>query len=567
MWVKSIILVIGQNVERQIIDLDDQAAVLDENNQTWVDVCFDNRTLPATQLKRQFSQLSVLTRVLKLLDYQVLTNAQPRDYTSRIVLRVNQALKVIRLGRYDDVLWERPEFTPKILVLLDSVCLSDYALQSVLDYLREFPSVKLIIEYSHYLQASRVGRELIEGADLVWADLLSSQTGETENLLNQFAFKNQLLLINHQAGLSLSDRYRTYKLTNADYLELRPLEWLAIAIKTLHYQFDIEDQLSLIARIGQTIARNNQVKLELKQPVDRNPDIELVRGEADVNKQMIFLAKQFHSRDNSVGFNLTNLNFNLVRGVLMVRDLPKHSQGVVVGFRHYTELKKRYNQLLEKDVLIACDVPTYICQLTDSQTETITRPNNFDIALSYIKAKQVPFLHLSSAFYLGQSTPTASAIATNVNVMVEFIRSCLDQAIVPVLEIKTVAQSTFDNRPGSVAVDLLRIMTQLWEQININRIDPRQVVVRVSLPQPWRQLATLEMVESWIKTTQQRLKQNYINFDNLSFGAELSLEDMVTLQAKSLDLYCGQTNFKPLVEVPMSEDVFRIKLSQFLVEL
>ena len=83
---------------------------------------------------------------------------------------------------------------------------------------------------------------------------------------------------------------------SADYLELKSLEWLAIAIKVLGYDFDIEDKLELIACIGQSIVRSNQVNIgaTLTQITHRNPEIELIRGEPNMAKLILNQARQIN---------------------------------------------------------------------------------------------------------------------------------------------------------------------------------------------------------------------------------------------------------------------------------
>lgn len=209
---KATVLVIGQNVERQIIDLEQRDILYDENNRAWLDIRFDNRALAARSSKRIFSQLGLLKRTLGLLDYQVMLPEKARNFAVRVVLKVGEDYKVVRAGRYDDYLWEEPALVPKTIVLLESATLSDATLDSINAYLDRHPTIKLVVEYRHDLRRSEPGRRLLRRANLVWADLISYQTGETENILNQFQFDQQALLVNHRSGLSLSDKFRTYKL-------------------------------------------------------------------------------------------------------------------------------------------------------------------------------------------------------------------------------------------------------------------------------------------------------------------------------------------------------------------
>ena len=76
---KATVLVIGQNVERQIIDLEQRNILYDENNRAWLDIRFDNRALAARSSKRIFSQLGLLKRTLGLLDYQVMLPEKARN--------------------------------------------------------------------------------------------------------------------------------------------------------------------------------------------------------------------------------------------------------------------------------------------------------------------------------------------------------------------------------------------------------------------------------------------------------------------------------------------------------
>ena len=335
---KATVLVIGQNVERQIIDLEQRDILYDENNRAWLDIRFDNRALAARSSKRIFSQLGLLKRTLGLLDYQVMLPEKARNFAVRVVLKVGDDYKVVRAGRYDDYLWEEPALVPKTIVLLESATLSDATLDSINNYLDRHPTIKLVVEYRHDLRRSEAGRRLLRRASLVWADLISYQTGETENILNQFQFNQQTLLVNHRSGLSLSDKFRTYKLTNADYLELKSLEWLAIAIKVLGYDFDIEDKLELIARIGQSIVQSNRVNIgaTLTQITHRNPEIELIRGEPNMAKLILNQARQINGAGRLV-LDLSTQSLETAQNILEVRDLPIRGNGVVLAEKHFLE--------------------------------------------------------------------------------------------------------------------------------------------------------------------------------------------------------------------------------------
>lgn len=570
--VKATVLVIGQNVERQIIDLGQKDIVYDENHRAWLDIRFDNRALAARSSKRLFSQLGLLKRTLGLLDYRVVMSDRARNFAMRVVLKSGDSYKVVRAGLYDDYLWERPEIAPKVIVILESAILSEAVLDSINRYLVEFPHVKLVVEYRNDLRRSVAGQRLLKRANLVWADLISYQTGETENILNQFQFDKQILLVNHRSGLSLSDKFRTYKLTNADYLELKSLEWLAIAIKVIGYDFDIEDKLELIARIGQSIVRSNQVNIgkTISQISHRSPEIELIRGEPNMAKLILNQARQINGTGHLV-LDLSHQSLEHVQNILAVRDLPTRGGTAILSEKHFLELQRQQPEVLESvkgQIAIGYHLPVRIRVLGGCGREVVSHVEDLDQKLNQAQYHKVATLKMSAEFLFGQSTPTDRIILTNVRELAEFAAKTLTRAIVPIIEIKGSAQVNFDGRPGAVALEYLRILRGLEVELRARHVDLNQVVVWMQLPVLQGKMLDAQQAKLWIQMITEQIKEYNLKLNRYSFVAAVPLSDFKQLKAAGANVVCcAHTNLAALTQIPMTADRFRIRFSQFLAEV
>lgn len=568
---KTTVLVIGQNVERQIIDLHEHDVIYDEVNRGWLNLCFDNRSLVASANRRCFSELGIFKRALQLLDYQVLLPNQSQKFATRVILRANNQTKNIRVGSYDDGLWQPPVIAPKIIILLESAQLSEPTLVSINRYLDQFPKINLVIEYQPALTKTTAGRQLLERAQLVWADLISYQTGETENLLNQFAFANQLLLINHHTGLSLSDKQRTYKLTNADYLELKSLEWLAIAIKVLTYDFDIEDKLELIARIGQSIVRTNQAKINhnLANLTHQNPAIELIRGEPNLAKKLNELVRQL-TQSAGVAVDFGKQKLPIVQELLQVRDLPSKTKLINLSYQQYMSLLKYQLPLvgqLQQRLHLAVELDTRACNLSGGGRETFNQNWDLDERLNQLQFQQIPVVKTGADFLFDQSLPSDRLILANCRELAELASRALSRGIVPVLEIRAQAQINFDSRPGAVALDYLRILRSLEVELRARRVNPSQAIVWLKLPTIQGQSPDANHLKAWSEAITQQIKHYRLGFGPVQFKIDTDWQNYLALRRIGIDMVLDGFNYRFLTDMTMTDQQLRIKFSQLLADI
>ncbi len=567
---KATVLVIGQNVERQLIELDENQVVFDEKQRAWLDVCFDKQMLTALNSKRHFSELGLLARTLKLLDYDVILPEAARNFALRLILQAGDNFKAMRVGQYDDYLWERPSVAPQVLILLESANLSDVTLAELERYLEEFPKIKLILEYRAEFEQSPLGRRLLERAKLIWLDLISLQTTETEALLEQFNFKQQLLLINHRSGLSLSDKLRSYKLTNADYLELKSLEWLAIAIKVLGYDFDVEDRLELIARIGQSIVRTNQanIRQSLSSMTAHNPEIELIRGEMNRAKIMTNFVRQLRQAAG-LKIDLSMEKTPIARQLLMVRDLPSQSSLVVISEKQEAELLRKNLPALtdmRQKINLAVELEVRQRNLPGCGRERAVEVTDLDEKLNRCEFYQTKILKLRADFMFGRVLPSDRIILANARQLADFAGRCLSRGIVPIVEIAGVAQANFDWRPGAVALEYLRILRSLEVELRARQLEPGQVLIWLRLPSRQDRMLGQATAKTWINTILSQLQEYRLSV-KVSFLAELDLVDFKAMYWQGVDLICdSQHNISDLLRVPRSDEDLRIKFSQFLAE-
>lgn len=568
---KATVLVIGQNVERQIIDLDPRNIVYDEQHRAYLDLKFDHHVLSALKSKRLFSQMGTIKRVLGLLDFQVILPASNHDFTTRLVLRADGQHKTIRIGMNDDYLWERPERPPQSVVLLESAMLSEAILEDVATYLNEFPQINLVLEYHYGWQRSTAGKKLLRRANLLWVDLLSLQTGETEDLLNCLTLDKQQLLINHQSGLSLSNSQRTYKLTNADYLELKPLEWLAIAIKLLNYDFDIEDSLELMARIGQSIARTSQVNIRhsITQLTHRSPEIELIRGEPNIAKT---LTNKLRKWDKAQGIiiDLSSSNFKISSQLLSVRDLVHNSPAVILPMVHFKELKRRQPELLQQlsSQLLMVGALLLAAKTGDGRSaEKTILPHDIQTQLDQVQFYKLDAVQVSAEFLLGYSMPSNQVIVANTRQLAAIAQKTLSRALIPVIVIKTQAMANFDSRPGAVAAEFLRILQSLQCELQAHHITFDQVAISLQLPNLPGRVLDSALVKSWIHTIDNQLEQRNLRPPHVSFVADLALEALAQIASSEYRLICTNDNLSSLTEVPLTNELLRIRFSQFLVAI
>lgn len=568
---KTTVLVIGQNVERQIIDLHEHDVIYDEVNRGWLNLCFDNRSLVASANRRCFSELGIFKRALQLLDYQVLLPNQSQKFATRVILRANNQTKNIRVGSCDDGLWQPPVVAPKIIILLESAQLSEPTLVSINRYLDQFPKINLVIEYQPALTKTTAGRQLLERAQLVWADLISYQTGETENLLNQFAFANQLLLINHHTGLSLSDKQRTYKLTNADYLELKSLEWLAIAIKVLTYDFDIEDKLELIARIGQSIVRTNQAKINhnLANLTHQNPAIELIRGEPNLAKKLNELVRQL-TQSTGVAVDFSKQKLPIVQELLQVRDLPSKTKLINLSYQQYMSLLKHQLPLvgqLQQKLHLAVELDTRACNLSGGGREAFNQNWDLDERLNQLQFQQIPVVKTGADFLFDQSLPSDRLILANCRELAELASRALTRGIVPVLEIRAQAQINFDSRPGAVALDYLRILRSLEVELRARRVNPAQTIIWLKLPTIQGQPPDANHLKAWSEAITQQIKHYRLGFGPVQFKIDTDWQNYLALRRTGADVVLDGFNYRFLTDMTMTDQQLRIKFSQLLAEI
>lgn len=570
MAAKSTILIIGQNIERQIIDLDQTITVTDEQQRSWLDVCFDDRVLLAYRISRQFSQLSSLEQVLRLLNYQLLVPSLSRNFVTQIVLKVGHGHKIIRSRGFDDYLWERPAVIPKAVVLLESANLSAAALADLKEYLTAHPSVKLIVEYDSILQQTAAGRWLVARAELLWVDLVWQQAVmRDEVFLNQIELQQQLLLINHASGLSLSDQQRTYKLTNADCLKLKALEWLAIAIKALDYQFDIEDRLGLIANIGRSLADNQRINIgqAADQASRRHPQIELLRGMPDRDKTVLNLVRDVQ-RSTGLVLDLSNQSTVVTRQLLAVRDLPNQAGLVMIDERQYFDLMKYQFKTatnLTQKIPVAVELTTQKRNLTGCEREAVVEIADLDAKLNRLEFHQIKLARLRVDFLVGQTMPSERIILANVRQLAEFAKRCLSRAMVPIVEIELCAQSSFDDRPGSVALELVRILRCLKTELRMRKVQSGQLLIQVKLPEPLGCQLNLATFLQWTTAIEQQINKRQIGFDHLKFAVNLPTRQFNQWRRQGVDLMCCEANLKELLNRPLTDQALRIAFSQFLV--
>lgn len=567
---KATVLVIGQNVERQVVDFKEQDVIYDENHRAWLNFRFDNQSLVATAARRRFSELGILKRALQLLDYNVTLPEKAQQFAIRVLLRANDQYKAIRIGECDDGLWQRPEIAPETLVLLESAQLSEVALTDINRYLDQFPRVKLVVEYRSELQQSSAGRQLLLRAQLVWADLISYQTGETEGLLNQFKFNQQMLLINHHTGLSLSDSQRTYKLTNADYLELKSLEWLAIAIKIMAYQFDIEDKLELIARIGQSIVRTNQAKVQqnLTKLTHQDPAIELIRGEPDLAKRLTGKIRQMR-QSSLISLDLSGQKFTIAKQLLQVRDLPATTKLVSLSYQQHLNLAKRHLPLLgqlQEQLNLVVDLETKAHNLAGCGREVYNRLIDLDERLNQLQFQQVAMVKAGADFLFDRSLPSDRIILANGRELAELASRALSRGMIPVLEIRAVAQANFDARPGSVALDYLRILRSLEVELRARQVNPDQVLIWLRLPTGQGQKNDLSQIKAWTEAILQQIRQYRLGFTMVGFVADVDWFEYKALRASQLDMILTGVSYQFLAGVAMIDSQLRVKFSQMLAE-
>lgn len=579
---KSTVLIIGQNIERQIIEFGERDLLRDEQQRAWLDVKFDNRFLRAKNLQREFSQLHHLERTMSRLDFQVVSTAKDQEFSMRVVLKNGADYKVIRTQEFDDQLWVEPNVEPTILVLLDSVNFSMMALEKIEQYLKEHPAVELVVEYRSDWLKSQIGQWLLRRARLVWADLRSHQTAETDELIWQFKFHEQLLLVNHQTGLSLSNKQRSYKMTSAEYSQLNSLEWLAIALKTLRYQFDMEDALSLMARIGAMISRahvaargeeaNLTEQANLMMLDKAGSEIELIRGEPDSQRILARTARDL-SRDGLI-FDLTAEKMPIVKEILRVRGLEKYASAMLLSRSHFSELTKRNGRVmteLGKLVMIGLELPSEKRKLENRPREMVNYAgNDIGFLLDEMKVYRLRVAKFAAEFLLGQELPSDVVLLANVKQLATFAAQAKQRQILPILTIQAVLQANFEplsRKPGALAAELARILRCLQVEFRTLDLKFEQVMINFELIDNGGQLDASQLIK------QQQLIKKYLydhdlNCPNWSLSTELGQDEFTAAAAaETNNLICNHHSYSRVTATPADSDQLRIKFSQFLAQL
>ena len=169
---------------------------------------------------------------------------------------------------------------------------------------------------------------------------------------------------------------------------------------------------------------------------------------------------------------------------------------------------------------------------------------------------------------MGQSSPSDRVILANTRELAEFANKALGRAIVPIIEIKGVAQVSFDSRPGAVALDYLRILRSLEVELRARHVDMNQVVVWLRLPVLQGRVLDAKTAKAWARTITEQIQEYRLKLNRYSFIAEVALSDFKQLRADGVDLICcGQTGLSALTQIPMTADRFKIRFSQLLAEI
>lgn len=565
---KSTVLIIGQNVERQVINLDEQDVLFDEQQRAWLDIKFDNRFLRAEAFERQFSQLYPLKQAFKNLNFEVIKTNYDEYLAQRVVLRAGEAYKIIRTGQFDDQLWQTPEYTPRALVLLDSVNFSEAILREVADYLEQFPKIQLVLEYRFAYTTSEAGRRLLRRANLVWLDMVSHQVAEQATLIDSFDYQEQLLLVNHPTGLSLSDKQRTYKITNADYLSLKPLEWLAVTVKTLDYQFDIEDRLNLIAQIGKILVRSNKTLTEIdaKQALVQNPAIELIRGQPNLAKRTAKRIEALMDR-RTINLDLTHeTNANLMT-LLEVRDLPRRATALLMSEADFKKLFQKklplINQLAET-ILLGLEYQPQLRAVDDFKQETIAQmTSEIEAKLNEADFYKIKIAKLTLPLTLGQNLPTQRAILGNVQQAAVFAKSVLSRHLIAWLELALTAKISLDWRPSAVATELKRLVRSLVIQLKTEKLNLEQVVICLNLPtKQGASLSEAHLAEILYYLKQQLANENWtLNLVIKASGTYWSLAEN-----QYFPVVCQPENYAAIFKPDQTKIQQKIRFSQFLCQ-
>ncbi|MDO4870657.1 MAG: hypothetical protein Q3996_00995 [Candidatus Saccharibacteria bacterium] len=565
---KSTVLIIGQNIERQIVEFGENEILRDERDRAWLDIKFDNYFLRSDRIEREFSQLTHLERTLQLLDFQTQMSTLAHNFAIRVVLKVGDDRKIIRTKDFDDQLWSEPEFEPSVIALLDSANLSLDALSSLLQYLKSHPAVKFVIEYRNDLLKNEVGRQLLRQATLVWADLRSRQTAETDNLIEKFKFFNQILLINHQTGLSLSDKQRTYKLNSAEYINLNSLEWLAIAIKVLQYRFDLDDMLITIGQIGSTIMRQNQPSVDEFKNSCKSFNVELIRGEPNNEKILSRISKEITSE--GLILDLSTEKLPVIREILQVHGLEKTVASVILGLKHFEELMKhdvRMMTKLQNNVKVGVEIPSQKRSLVNRPKEMVDMiGNDVEFLLDQTKFYRLPVAKFVTNFLLGRDLPSDAVLFANVRQMALFSAQSKKRQIAPLLKIRGLLQTNFEQKQGALSLEFARILRCLMVEFRNFDLKFEQVIINLEIVNPSGKKWLVDDFVDQCKLIGDYLYDHGINCPHLLFSGELGQKQFIAAYQQQ-KLICNSDSLDQLTLVPRENNQLRIKFSQFLAEL
>ena len=566
------VLIIGQNIERQVIDLGEKDVLLDEQYRAWLDICFDRRTLKINGFQRQFNQINLLEKALRNLELYPSLATHLQDFSTRIVLKSGANFKVLKTTSAEDFLWSEPQRPPRVLVLLESADLSAQAFLEIEQYLRRYPSIKFVLEYRPELLKSTFGQKLLKRADLIWLDLVSHQTSETEALVERFPFNQQIILINHASSLSLSDKLRTYQLTSVTYKCLQPFEWLALAIKILHHDLDIEDRLELMVRLSKTLIVPNSAASKLESLTTQEScdyDIELVRGQVNHLKNIIRRIRFVQT--SGLILDLSNEKLNVVAELLAVRDLPHKVSAVVVQQKHYLELLRRVPELIKRlkqtKVVLGYTLPMQSVNLHSSGRELVTEVKELNAELYRTEHLKPHLLKATADFLFGQDTPSDRAILANVRHLAIFAKHCVARGIMPVIELRVTLLVSFDGRSGAIALEFMRLLRSLETELKNYKNDPRAVMIWLNLPTQQGKMAAVGVLHNWSQAILSQAVKRHLQTNNLNFTTDLALDDFCDFHQRYFPIVCRAANLAQLNEVPLTPEQLRIRFSQFLVDL
>ncbi len=458
---KNKILIIGEPNQTTFVELNH--LLKDEQNRAWLNFCLDNKTILADNIKNQFFELSSLTKLLKLFDFDIITNSKNLINRQITIVSDNQ-LKTIKDSQNNDYLWPNDINQVNYILVLKSAYLSDSIINQIIDLKKQQSQIKLVVEAQN--------GQLVSLADLVFVDASGFDQKYSFNRIIDLKTNKLAAVINHQ-NIYLSNGRQVYNFNRINNSVLKTTVWLAIIIASLDYQLELDQRMNLIGRMAAEVIKLRMPKLDEINQNSIDNQVNLIAGSLD-QKQIIKKLKQLLMSKNVL--NLSNLNQiknpatkTIINNLLQTKGLNQSLSSVIFN---QSQLNQLDQSLIDSSLVIGISIDNSMMKLKDSQII-----NQFKT----IKRQGIKLVFCQTNFKISQNNLTEQQIITKVYQLTHFVKMAQKTSLLPIIKLSFTTDLT-DNFDLESALNKQQIIIKaLINQLELAKVDIDNLVLELGL--------------------------------------------------------------------------------------